>query len=166
MLLGWALVIRGERDSGLAKLEEGLVALRATGSQYHIPHRLTVRAQAFLAAQQSMEALSAIEESIESVRRTGEFWYEPEVLRVKAEILQSLPQSDVTSAITCLEQAHDRAHERGARFWELRAAIALARLLAQQDRGEAARRMLTAALDGIGREIGLPEIDQALALLI
>jgi class 3 adenylate cyclase/predicted ATPase len=165
ILLGWALVIRGERDSGLAKVEEGLVALRATGSQYHMPHRLAVRAQAFLAAGRSEEALGAIEETIESVARTGEFWYEPEVLRVKAEILQSLPQPDVASAITCLEQALARAHGRGARFWELRAAIALARLLAGQDRGESARGMLTAALDGVDRETALPEIDQALALL-
>jgi predicted ATPase len=165
MWLGWALVVRGERDAGLAKVEEGLVALRATGSQYHIPHRLAVRAQAFLAAGKSAEALGAIDETIEAVQRTGEFWYEPEVYRIKAGIVQSLPQPDVAAAIACLEHAIARAHAFGARFWELRAAIALARLLEGQGRGEAARSPLAAALDGMGRETGLPEMDQARLLL-
>lgn len=165
MMLGWALVMRGERGPGLAKGEEGFVALRAIGLQYHIPHRLSVRAQAFLAAGRSVEALDAIEEAVEAVERTGELWYEPEVLRIKAEILQSLPQPDVASAIACLEQALARAHGRGARFWALRVAIALAALLAGQGRGESALGMLTAALDSMGRETKAPEIDQALALL-
>jgi predicted ATPase/class 3 adenylate cyclase len=165
MWLGWVLVVRGERDAGLAKVEEGLVALRATGSQYHIPHRLAVRAQAFLAAGKSAEARGAIDETIEAVQRTGEFWYEPEVYRIKAEIVQSLPQPDVATAIACLDHAIARAHAFGARFWELRAAVALARLLQSQGRGEAAQSRLAAALDGMGRETGLPEMDEARSLL-
>jgi hypothetical protein len=102
-------------------------------------------------------------EALESVFRTGELWYEPEVLRIKAEILQSLPQPDLTGAGTCLEQAHAVSRARGARFWELRSAIALAKLLARQDRQETARRMLTAALDAIGRAPELPEVNQAVS---
>jgi hypothetical protein len=37
MMLAWAMVIRGDKDAGLLKMEEGLAALRATGIHYHTP---------------------------------------------------------------------------------------------------------------------------------
>ena len=165
MMLGWAMVTRGEKDAGIARVEEGVGAMRATGIRYHIPHRLAVRAQAFAAAGHSTEALAAIDEAVETVEATGELWYEPEVLRIKADILQSLPRPDLIGATACLDRALANARARGAKFWELRAAIALASLLARQGRRETARSILATALDGIGRETELPEVTQATSLL-
>jgi predicted ATPase len=165
MMLGWAMVKRGAADAGVAKMEEGFAALGATGNQYHIPHRLTLRAEAFAAAGRFGEARDAIEQAVESVERTGEVWYEPETLRVKAEILQSATVPDIGSAERCLDQALAAARAHGARFWELRAAVALARLLEGQHRRDAARSVLTPALGGFGEARDLPEIGQAVALL-
>jgi predicted ATPase len=165
MMLGWAMVKRDATDAGLAKMADGLAALRATGILYHIPHRLTVRAEAFAAAGRTTEARDAIEEAVESVERTGEVWYGPETLRVKAEILQSGPNPDTASAERCLDQAVAAARAHGARFWELRAAVALARLLEGEARRDAARSVLTPALGGFEDARDLPEVGQAIALL-
>ena len=165
MMLGWAMVKRGAADAGVAKMEEGLAALGATGNQYHIPHRLTLRAEAFAAAGRFGEARDAIEQAVESVERTGEVWYEPETLRVKAEILQSATVPDIASAERCLDQALAAARAHGARFWELRTAVALARLLEGQGRRDAARSVLMPTLSGFEDARDLPEIGQAIALL-
>ncbi len=165
MMLGWAMVKRGAIDGGLAKMEEGRAALQRTGMLYHIPHRLTVRAEAFAAAGRTTEAREAIEEAVESVERTGEVWYEPEVLRVKAEIIQASPVPDEAAAERCLDRALAAARARGARLWELRAAVALATLQARQNRQATARSALTMALRGFEGEHDLPEIAAAAALL-
>ena len=44
-------------------LHDGLAALRTSGIRYHLPHRLTVRAEALLAAGRTGAALDAIEEA-------------------------------------------------------------------------------------------------------
>jgi class 3 adenylate cyclase/predicted ATPase len=164
MMLGWARVMHGDVDAGIGTVEEGVTALRTTGIRYHLPHRLTVRAEALLAAGRTHAALEAIEEAIEAVGRTGDVWYESEVLRVKAEILQSRVSPDIGAAQACLDQALALARARGARFWELRAASALARLLAAQDRHDVARSVLVPALRGFG-EGELTEVAEAKALI-
>ena len=165
MLLAWAMVKRGAIEAGLAKMDEGLAALRASGTPYHIGHRLTLRAEALAAAGHIAAARDVIEEALQSVARTGEVWYEPEVLRVKAEILQAAPTPDTEAAEQCLEQALAAARAHGARFWELRAAVALSTLQAGQDRPDAARGALTAALRGFEDVRDLPEVAHAFALL-
>ena len=165
MLLGWAMVTRGDADAGLAKMEEGRVALRATDNQYHMPHRLTVRAQALAAAGRTDAARDAIDEALASVARTGEVWYQPEVLRLKAEILQAAPASDVAAAERCLEQALAAARGHGATFWELRAAVTLAGLLAAQGRPASARGVLAPALARFDEAREMPEVARAFALL-
>jgi class 3 adenylate cyclase len=165
MMLGWALVQRGAVDAGLTTLEEGRAALRATAITYHIPHRLAVRADAFAAAGRIADARDAIEEALESVARAGEIWYEPEVLRIKAELLLMSPKPDEVAAERCLEEALAIAGARGARFWALRAAVALARVQARQNREAAARSVLAAALRGFEAERQVPEIADAIALL-
>ena len=165
MMLGWARVMHGDVEAGIGTVEEGVTALRTTGIRYHLPHRLTVRAEALLAAGRTGAALDAIDEAIEAVARTGDVWYESEVLRVKAEILVSRATPDVAAAQAYLDQALALARARGARFWELRAASALAKLLAAQDRHDVARSVLVPALRGFGDERELADVAEAKALV-
>src|SRR6185369_14191627 len=94
LVLGWAMVQRGSADTGLAMLDEGLVALHATGNHYHLAHRFTVRTEALAAAGRVKAARESADEAVEAVARTGEVWYEPEALRVKAQIAQAGPSRD------------------------------------------------------------------------
>jgi hypothetical protein len=71
MFLGWTMVKRGAIDAGLAKTDEGHAALLATGNQYHIPQRLTLRAETLAAAGRTNAARDAMEEALESLARTA-----------------------------------------------------------------------------------------------
>jgi hypothetical protein len=61
-------------------------------------------------------------------REDGLHWYAPELFRVRADIL--LQQSADRSGLAedCLGQALKMAREQGARTWELRTALSVARL--------------------------------------
>jgi len=165
LVLGWAMVQRGSADTGLAMLDEGLVALHATGNHYHLAHRFTVRTEALAAAGRVKAARESADEAVEAVARTGEVWYEPEALRVKAQIAQAGPSRDPALAERCLDQALTSARAHGARFWELRAAAALASLRVAHGRGASARDVLRSALDGFDDARDVPEIAAARALL-
>jgi class 3 adenylate cyclase/predicted ATPase len=162
MFLAWAMVKRGHVDAGLAKMDEGVAALRATGNQYHIPQRLTLRVEALAAAGRTGAAQAAADEALEAVARTGEVWYEPEVLRVKGQLLQA---ADTAAAEQCFEQAVAVARARRARFWEVRAAAALAALQAARGRVDSARSVLGTALRAFDDARDLGEIADAVALL-
>ena len=71
--------------------------------------------------------LETIDEMIARCGRTEERWYQPELLRLRGELL--LLDGDVGSqrAEAHFQQALDLASRQGARSWQLRAAVSLAR---------------------------------------
>jgi predicted ATPase/class 3 adenylate cyclase len=163
MTRGWAFTLQGNADAGLGELEEGLAGLRKTGVRYHSLHRLGMRAQAYAAAQRHGEAIDAIDEALAAVETTGERWHEAELLRIKASMLTAMPGSHRSAAETLLEQAVAIAAAQGARLWECRARIDLARALSGASRIEAARDVL-APVAGLGDDIDIDERAAALAL--
>jgi predicted ATPase len=65
---------------------------------------------------------------------------EAELNRLKGDLL--LKQNNTGDAEICFRRAIEIARTQGAKSWELRATISLARLLASQDRRGDARAML------------------------
>lgn len=66
---------------------------------------------------------------------------EPEVQRLKGELLL-LDGEATKEAEECFREAIEIAKRQSAKWWELRATISLARLLAKQRRSDEARTML------------------------
>jgi predicted ATPase/DNA-binding winged helix-turn-helix (wHTH) protein len=88
-------------------------------------------------------ALATIDEALEQLDRTGEHWCLAELLRIKGELLlEEAGDQSVLAAGGCFRRALDVARQQGALFWELRAALSLARLSARQDRPDDARQIL------------------------
>jgi hypothetical protein len=58
ILHGWALVISGQRETGLAELREGFGRFRATGSKVYVSYRLGRAAEAFQNGAQTQESLA------------------------------------------------------------------------------------------------------------
>ena len=58
------------------------------------------------------------------------------------------------------------AQQQGARSFELRAALSLAKLYQSTGRDAEAHAVLTPALDGFAPTLGMPEIAEAQALLV
>jgi adenylate cyclase len=90
ILRGWARSASGEITEGLAWIEEGIRAYRATGVKLTIPYLLTLKAEALHLAGRSFEALDAIEEAEASVERFEERWWCAELHRLRGIFLATV----------------------------------------------------------------------------
>ncbi|NIR28202.1 MAG: AAA family ATPase [Gammaproteobacteria bacterium] len=146
MTRGWVLAANGHAQEGIAEVEKGLATLRANRTRYHLPHRLAMRAQTFFLAGEIGAAADAIEEALSATAETGERWFEAEVYRLKAEFQLAQPHADHALAELCLRKAMEAARSRDAKFWELRAALSLARLWRDQGKAAQSRELLAPLL--------------------
>jgi tetratricopeptide (TPR) repeat protein len=137
MLRGWARVMQGETDHGIALMQEGLANWRKTGSKFHVPYRLARAAEAHLIAGRPDDGLRLIGEAGGD---SGDVWFAPELDRLKGELLFKIGDTD--EAESCLQRALEAAHAQGARLLELRAAMSLARLLEARGRRREAEGLL------------------------
>jgi predicted ATPase len=103
-----------------------------------------------------------LEEAWARVERTGERWFAAEILRLEGEANLALGRDRLARAKACFARALETAAGQGARLWELRAALSLARVEADDAglRGRL-RRLCATFGDGSGP---LPELEAARAL--
>ena len=78
--------------------------------------------------------MTLFDDALELARGNGELFYVAEILRLTAEALLTLPTPDRSRAEHCLLEALEVARAQEAKFWELRAASALARLWSGEGR--------------------------------
>jgi predicted ATPase len=88
------------------------------------------------------EAVATIDGALARAEQAGGAYDLPDLLRVKGQILLSSSNGSTESAEQVLLQSLTVAREQSALGWELRSAIALARLWAGQGRADAARNVL------------------------
>jgi class 3 adenylate cyclase/predicted ATPase len=139
---GWALARRGEVQLGLEEMNRGLNLKRSTGADIKVPYYLSVLGTAYARAGLPVEALPRLAEASALVDKTEERWFEAEVHRRRADILLRLSKPNRAEGEACLRNAIALAQGQGARLWELRAAISLARLWRDQGRGAQAYDLL------------------------
>ena len=80
---GWVLAAQGHREEGVVRMQEGLAAQRATGSEAVHPYFLALLAEIYGKMGQPEEGLAALAEASALMQRTGEQWYEAELYRLK-----------------------------------------------------------------------------------
>ena len=89
------------------------------------------------------EALAAVEKALAMADRGGERWFSVELMRIKAEILLDMDGNRSEAAAEAyFAGALELARQQGALFWDLRAAMGMARLRVRQGRPEDARQGL------------------------
>jgi predicted ATPase len=81
MLHGWANVMLGEVETGLAGLRDGLARWRATGSKFYGPVRLGRAASTLLEAGEIEDGAALLAEAFQVMESTGERWYAAELHR-------------------------------------------------------------------------------------
>jgi hypothetical protein len=97
---------------------------------------------------QIAEGLAAIDDAIEHSERTQEVWLMAELLRVRGELLLSQQAAEAAAAAEQhFRQSLDLARRQGALFWELRAAMSLAKLLHGEGRFADAEALLRPVYD-------------------
>ena len=87
LLLGWALAMQGDAATGVAHIQQGLVAVQHTGQKLFRPYYLAMLAEAYGQAGQPEAGLSVLDEALTLVEATEERWWEAEVYRLKGELL-------------------------------------------------------------------------------
>jgi predicted ATPase len=160
---GWALAKRGQSEEGIALLRAGLAALRATGVVTEVPFFLTLLAEAEGRAKQQDQGLGHLAEAEHLVAETEDRWAEAELHRVRGELLRA--GHDPAGAERCFSQAIGIAQQQSAKFWELRAAISLARLWREQGKRDTARDLLAPTYGWFAEGLDTPVLKEAKALL-
>ena len=124
------------------QMRDAIATLQAMGVVNQLPFCLGLLAGVHTQAGSPTQALALLTEALAIVERTQERWFEAELHRLKAEALLAGSPRDAAEAEASLRRALAVAREQGAKFWELRAAITLARLWHDQGKPSEAVKLL------------------------
>jgi predicted ATPase len=136
---GWARAAAGQVEQGIVEMRRGLAAKRATGAEIKVPYYLGLIAAA---DGRPTEAMPLLDGALGTVQRTGERWFEAELHRLRGEMLARTLPTDHARAEASYRKAIEVAQRQSAKWWELRAAISLARLWTQEGKRQNAYELL------------------------
>ncbi len=102
VFLGWARCALGDRDSGLRRINEGIVEYRATGSTLNLSYLLALKSEALYETDRVAEALDTLGKGMAYVNRCEERWWCAEFYRLRGIFLAALgaPESRVETAFS------------------------------------------------------------------
>jgi predicted ATPase len=107
--------------------------------------------------------LTLLDDALQSVERTGERWFAAELNRHKGQLL--LREGHIEAAEQLYRKALSIAEEQGAKLWELRAAVSLARLRGDQGQCGEARDLLAPVYGWFTEGFDTQDLRQGKALL-
>jgi predicted ATPase len=139
--LGCAAAAAGSSTDGIAQMRDGIACWEATGAKEAVPAMLALVADALLRAGRIDEAVASVDDALARAKASGERFYEPELhrLRARARRLQGAPLDEV-EGIMLAGLALARAC--GSRTFELRLALDLGYVRAEQGRGGEGRALV------------------------
>ena len=138
---GWCLVMLGRSAEGIELLLRGLLIAEDTGCGIVVPFFLALLAEAYGHVGCFQEALERLADADTMIETTREAWPVAEVHRLRGQVL--LNMNDRAAAENSFCRALDIARRQSAKFWELRAAIDLARFWCEQGKRGEARQLLS-----------------------
>jgi tetratricopeptide (TPR) repeat protein len=162
---GMLALSRGNVEEAVEHLQNCLDALRAARYEFlSTSFRLSL-SQGLAASNRFVEALALINDTIRRVELKGNLFYMSELLRVKGVFLQSMPHPDGGSAETCFMRSLELSRRQGARSWELRTAMDLAKLLTARGQPENALSLLQPIFGWFKEGLDAPDLLSAKRLL-
>lgn len=135
---GWAIGRLEGPERGITRMLAGIEGIRATGAEMGLPYYLALLGEALAGAGETDRALAALDEAHAGVMRNGAALQFSEILRIRASVLARAGETPDAATVAILEKAVASAREQNAPVPELRAADALAELLARLRRREEA----------------------------
>jgi predicted ATPase len=163
IMRGWCLSAIGQAAEGLPLLLQGVAIRRAAGSNLLLAFYLTTLAEAYGMAAQLEEGLNWLAEAAKIMETTNDCWAEAEMHRMRGTLLLSLRER--AAAEKSYRQALEVARRQSAKFWELRAAMSLARLWRDQDKPQQARELLAPVYGWFTEGFDTRDLKEAKALL-
>jgi len=145
-------------------MRRGLAINQEQGIVRFLPSLEAALAEAEASAGETDAGLQRLDDALAELEHT-ERWYEAEMHRIRGEILLQRDPPDTAAAEQSLQAAIAIAQSQKARSFELRAALALAKLYRAADRHADAYAVLAAAVEGFPPTQQFPELAEAQALL-
>jgi tetratricopeptide (TPR) repeat protein len=137
-LLGAARAQLGHASEGIVLIRQGMAGLLEVGSRIRITHLTGSLAAAQERDGTIVDALQSAEQALQA--NPAERAYLPEILRLRGEL--RFKQGQLGLAEAEFREAIVLARSMGAKAWELRTTMSLARLLAKQGKRDEAHAML------------------------
>jgi class 3 adenylate cyclase/tetratricopeptide (TPR) repeat protein len=164
IMRGWCLVSLGQAAEGIPLILHGLTVCRAGGRNLMIPFFLLTLADAYGMAAQPQEGLDRLAEAAKLVETTHERWVDAEIHRLRGTLLLSM--NEHAAAESSYRRALEVAQRQSAKFWELRAALDLARLWRDQGKRTEARDLLSPICGRFIEGFDTRNLKEAKALLV
>ena len=164
-LQGWAAEAEGDPGNGLRDMRRGIEQLRAQNVLLFDGLLKTTLAEAEARAGHPDRAISILDETLATADRLGYGAFEAELHRARGEILLKRDPANPAPAEEAFRTAIAVARQQETRSFELRAALALAKLYQSTGRPREAHAVLAPALEGFSPTPEMPEIAEAQALL-
>ena len=164
-LQGALLIGRGDTAQGVAILQAAIQKMQ--GERLNVIKTLATcwLADGLTTAGLAEEALTVIRNARRDAMRSAEAVLLPELLRLQARTLLAISQTNNTRATRLLIRSCRIAHRESAPAWELRSALELARLQAQQGEREQARSLLATIYDRFTEGFATCDLQVAAQLL-
>jgi len=159
--LGAALAYLGRPSEGVTMIRQVIEEWLENGQRHAISTWMTYLADAQQLAGAVKDALETFQCALEV--HPDEVATRPETIRLYAEL--RLKMGQLASAETGFREAISLACRIGAKAWELRATISLARLLAGQGRRREADEMLAKVYSSFTEGFDTADLKEAMALL-
>ncbi len=162
---GWAMAAAGRGEQGIAEMHRSISDPAVVAAPSATAALLTVLAEICGKNGRAEEGLGLIAKGLATAEQTGLRVYEAELHRIKGELLMIKDPSNVAEAERCLCTAIDVARRQGARLFELRGTVSLARLLKRQGKSDEARTMLSEIYGWFTEGFEFADLKDAKALL-
>ena len=163
-LEGLAQAVSGA-TGGLEAMRRGAELLREQNSLINDGLIRIALAEAEAQAGDVDRALAVLDEALATSERIGHRTFDAELHRVRGEVLLKRDPANPVPAEEALLTAIAVAKQQGTRSFELRAALALAKLYQSTARPADAHAVLAPALEGFAPTPEMPEIAEAQGLL-
>ena len=164
-LEGLATAQSGPASGGLEAMRRGVKLLREQNLPLFDGFVKVPLAEVEARAGDVERALAVLDDALATCERTGHRSFEAELHRVRGEMLLRRDPANPATAQDALQAAIAVAKRQATRSFELRAAVALAKLYQSTVRRVDAHAVLAPALEGFLPTPEMPEIAEAQALL-
>ncbi len=161
--IGAAEIMKTGDRKGLDLVKRALESAQQANYTYQAGILGCTYLESLLMLGDARDGLTYLDESLPKLEQTGEREFYPEQLRLKGEflVLENRPEE----AEDCFEAALEAARDQGAKMWELRAALCLARLYVARQETARAQALVRPIHDWFTEGFTLSELQEARALL-
>jgi DNA-binding SARP family transcriptional activator/tetratricopeptide (TPR) repeat protein len=129
----------------IAQLRQAIDRFTNTGARLRLSYYFALLGDACLRAQQPESGIGVIEEALAASREAGERWWDAELHRLRGDLLLELGAGD-KEAEAGYQRALEIARTQGAKSFELRSALSIARLWRTSSRAEESNLQLRQTL--------------------